>query len=326
MSHPPTASSFPHTSHDYIGVMHDAAERRLGWVLLLTLLFMVVEIVAGYYWQSMALLADGWHMGSHAVALAIGWFGYRAAKALQRHDSYSFGGWKITVLAGFTSAVLLALVAVAIIIESVQHFWQLPAVNYADALGVAAIGLLVNGLSAYLLRPSATKVTGATLPHSHHHHHHHGAGCQQEHHGHDLNHRAAYVHVLADAATSVLALIALSAGLWFGWWWLDPAVGIIGGIMIAVWSWSLVRQTAAPLLDKTPDTELVQAIRQRLESNADHRILDLHLWQIGPQHFAVMVSVIAPHPLELNAYRHQLADLEGIAHLTIEIDTGVAAQ
>jgi cation diffusion facilitator family transporter len=307
--------------HDYLGQNQHVSQQRLGWVLVLTLLFMAVEILAGYFWQSMALLADGWHMGSHAIAFAIAWFGYKAAKKFANHQDYSFGGWKFTVLAGFTSAVLLALIAVSIFFESAHHLYQNPAVNYADAFWVAVLGLAVNGGCALLLRPDKEHATaqsgcGHDHGHGHHHDHHHHHGHGQ---GQDLNLLAAYWHVLADALTSVLAIVALALGAWYGVWWLDPVVGMIGAIVIASWALSLVKQTAYPLLDKTPDNDLFPEITRRLAALADHDVLDLHLWQIGPAHFAAVVSLIAPEPKDLTYYRHMLSDLPGLAHLTVEI-------
>lgn len=313
-------------------------ERRTHWVLAITLLTMVVEIAAGWWTGSMALLADGWHMGTHALALAVTAGAYWLARRHAQDTRYTFGTWKIEVLGSFASALVLGLVGLGIVIESVGRLWRAEPLEAQSALVVAVIGLVVNLVSAWLLH-------GAQGGHDHHHHghahhdHHHGHhghdhghdhGHAHAHHAHDdpppasggqdLNLRAAYAHVLADALTSVFAIGALSAALWLGWAWLDPVVGILGAVVIGVWAWGLMRQSAAVLLDREMDLPLAQQVRDAIESDGDAKVADLHLWRVGRDKFAAIVCIVADVPLTPSVYRERLVVHGELAHVSIEVN------
>jgi cation diffusion facilitator family transporter len=305
-------------------------ERRTHWVLAITLITMVVEIAAGWWTGSMALLADGWHMGTHALALAVTAGAYWLARRHAHDTRYTFGTWKIEVLGSFASALVLGLVGVGIVVESVGRLWRAEPLQAQSALVVAAIGLVVNLVSAWLLH-------GAQGGHDHHDHHdpHHGAHDHphghghahggHDHHGHahggeDLNLRAAYAHVVADALTSVFAIGALSAALWLGWDWLDPVVGIVGAVVIGVWAWGLMRQSAAVLLDREMHHPLTQEVRDAIESDGDAQVADLHVWRVGRDKFAAIVCVVADAPLTPSSYRERLAQHEELAPGSIEVN------
>jgi cation diffusion facilitator family transporter len=295
--------------HVFLGAAHDRNERRTWLVVGLTTTMMVAEIAGGTLFGSMALLADGWHMSTHAGALAIAAFAYRFARRHARDPRFAFGTGKLGDLAGFASAVLLVLVALMIGYESVVRVFQPVPIHYAEATAIAVVGLAVNLLSAWLL--------GADHDHGHDHgddddddHHHH--------HDHDHNLRAAFWHVMADALTSVLAIAGLLAAWAYGWTWLDPAIGIVGALVIAHWSWRLMRDAGAVLLDAAPDAELATAIRARLEQG-DDRIADLHVWRVGPGHHAAIVSLVSDSPLPVEDYKMRLADLGRLSHVTVEV-------
>jgi cation diffusion facilitator family transporter len=269
---------------------------------------MAAEIAGGTIFGSMALLADGWHMASHAAALGISAAAYAFARRQARNPKFAFGTGKFGDLAAFSSAVILALVALQIAFESVVRMIHPVPIAYGEAIAIAAVGLAVNLISAWLLRDD---------PHDHEHH---GQGHSQGGHQHrDNNLRAAYVHVLADAATSVLAILALLVAMSSQWVWIDPLVGIIGSAVIASWAYGLIRQSAAVLLDVASDKTLENEIRKRLETNGD-RITDLHLWQIGPGHRAAVVSIVSHRPLAPAAYKHRLADVPHLSHVTVEVE------
>ena len=294
--------------HVFLGAAHDRNERRTWLVVGLTTAMMAVEIVGGTMFGSMALLADGWHMSTHAGALAIAAFAYRFARRHARDPRFAFGTGKLGDLAGFASAVLLALIALMIGYESAVRLFQPVPIHYAEATAIAAVGLAVNLLSAWLL--------GAGHDHDHDHHDdgHHG----DHHHDHDHNLRAAFWHVMADALTSVLAILGLLAAWSYGWTWLDPVIGVVGAVVIAHWSWRLIRDSGAVLLDAAPDETLDEAIRQRLERGGD-RISDLHVWRVGPGHHAVIVSLVADSPQPVDLYKARLADLARLSHVTVEV-------
>lgn len=294
-------------SHDFLGAGHDANARRTRWVVLLTALMMVGEIIAGYATGSMALLADGFHMATHAGALGIAAVAYAYARRNVGNPRYSFGTGKVGDLAGFASALVLGVIALGIAVESALRLASPVTVAFGDATLVAVIGLAVNLVSAALLSGG----------HHHGHGHGHGHDHHHDHHGHhhdDNNLRAAYLHVLADALTSVLAIVALLAGRYGGWVWLDPAMGIVGAIVIARWSWSLMRDTSAVLLDAA-DPHLVDEIRECVETPGDARIRDLHVWQVGPGVHAAIVSVTGIPP---ETARERLHPVHELAHLTVE--------
>jgi cation diffusion facilitator family transporter len=289
-------------SHDYLHVHHDRNARRTQWVVALTAVMMVAEIVAGYATGSMALLADGFHMATHAGALGVAALAYRYARRHAHDARYSFGTGKVGELAGFASALILAVFALGIAGESIKRLFEPTRVDFGDATLVAVLGLIVNLVSAALLFDK---------------HHHHGHGDYDHHHHHDNNLRAAYMHVIADALTSVLAIAALLAGRYLGWVWLDPVIGIVGAIVIARWSWGLLKDTSAVLLDAT-DTRTADKIRALIEPEA--RILDLHVWRVGPGALAVIVDVA--EPASPHAIRERLRTIQGVVHLTVQAHAG----
>lgn len=292
--------------HVFLGTQHDRNERRTRFVVALTAAMMVGEIVAGWAFGSMALLADGWHMGTHAAALGIASMAYLFARRQAGNTHFTFGTGKFGDLAAFASAIILALIAAQIAYESAVRLFHPVPIVYGEAIAVAVLGLSVNLLSAWLLRDD----------HDHHHDHHHDHA--HEHH-HDNNLRAAYVHVLADAATSLLAIAALVVAMLSNWVWADPAVGIIGSLVIASWAYGLIRSSGAVLLDVSADKGMEAMIRDRIETKGD-RVTDLHLWQVGPGHRAAVISVVSDHPLPPATYKRRLAGLRGLSHTTIEVE------
>src|SRR5438445_2356543 len=299
--------------HAFLGDKHDENERRTWLVVVLTLVMMVGEIVAGSLFGSMALLADGWHMGTHAAALGIAAFAYRFARRHLGNAHFSFGTGKFGDLAAFSSAIILGLIAVEIAYESVLRLFTPVPIVYGDAIAVAALGLCVNLASAWLLRDNHDHHHGHDHGHSHAHHDHDDH--DHDHHHHDNNLRAAYVHVMADAATSVLAIAALAVAMVSGWVWADPAVGIVGSLVIGSWAFGLIRDSGAVLLDVSFDRKLQATIRARLEAG-DDRITDLHLWQVGPGHCAAVISLVSEAPLPPATYKDRLRDLNGLSHIT----------
>ncbi|MCX0422413.1 CDF family Co(II)/Ni(II) efflux transporter DmeF [Aeromonas veronii] len=302
-------------SHCHQPVIHEGnplAEQKTRWAVLLTVIMMVAEIGGGWFYNSMALLADGWHMSSHALALGLSVLAYRAARHFARDHRFSFGTWKIEVLGGFTSALLLVGVAGLMLFESVFRLLDPSPIHYQQAIAIALVGLLVNLACAWLLKDD----------HGHHHHghgHHHD---HDDHHGHqDLNLRAAYIHVLADAATSVLAILALVGGMLWGADWLDPLMGIVGAGLVAVWAWGLLRDSGRVLLDAEMDTPLVAEIREVIAELPGTDIRDLHVWRVGQQQYACVLSLLMVNPLPAQQIRERLAIHEELVHVTIEIAT-----
>lgn len=297
-----------HTSHlhdhVFLGASHDENAKRTLWVVALTVVMMVGEIAAGYITGSMALLADGFHMATHAGALGIAAAAYAYARRHASSARYSFGTGKVGDLGGFASALVLGLVAIGIGIESLMRLLAPTQVDFGTATLIAIAGLLVNIVSALLLSGS-------------HDHPSHDHGHDHSHHGHDNNLRSAYVHVLADAVTSILAIIALLAGRYLGWVWLDPAMGIVGALVIARWAWTLIRDTSGVLLDRT-DAHVAEEIRAILEASGDAKITDLHVWRVGPQARAAIVSVLGDARLTADTIRERLAPVHEVTHLTVE--------
>jgi cation diffusion facilitator family transporter len=302
--HSHTLADWRH-DHVFLGHAHDRNERRTWAVVALTATMMVAEIAGGTLFGSMALLADGWHMSTHAGALAIAAFAYRFARSHARDPRFTFGTGKLGDLAGFASAIVLAMISLGIGYESVVRLFEPVTIHYAEATAIAAVGLGVNLLSAWLLGGDHDHDHGHD--HDDHHHHHH-----------DHNLRAAYWHVLADALTSVLAIAGLLAAWIFGWTWLDPAIGIVGALVIAHWSWGLIRGAGAVLLDATPNKALAEAIKSRLEVGQDS-IADLHVWRLGPGHHGAIVSLVSDHPEPVAHYRDKLSGMRELSHLTIEV-------
>jgi cation diffusion facilitator family transporter len=326
-----------HTLHDwqhehvFLGEHHDRHERRTWLVVGLTAAMMVAEIVAGTIFGSMALVADGWHMSTHAVALAIAALAYRFARKHAHDPRFSFGTGKLGELAAFSSAIILALIALLIGYESVMRLMAPVPIQFGEATVVAVIGLAVNLASAWLLAGHHHRHGHHHHDHGHHHgprhghrhdheeHHHHGHAHGDHHnHGGDTNIRAAYLHVLADALTSVLAIVALLAGRFYGWSWLDPVMGVVGALVIAQWSWRLIRTAGATLLDAVADQTLARSIRERIEVGED-RVTDLHLWRLGPGHAGLIVSVVSDAPQSPDAYKQRLSGIEGLSHVTVEV-------
>lgn len=296
--------------HVYLGSSHDENARRTLWVVALTAVMMVGEIIAGYMTGSMALLADGFHMATHAGALGVAAGAYAYAKRHANNPLFSFGTGKVGDLSGFASALMLGVIALGIGVESVLRLFEPINVAFGTATIIAVVGLGVNIVSALLLSGG--------------HHHEHG---HDHHHGHDHSHagqsndnnlRAAYVHVLADALTSVLAIAALLAGRYLGWGWMDPVMGIVGAIVIARWSWALMRDTASILLDTT-DHHVAEEVRELVEAPGDARITDLHVWRIGPEAHAAIVSVVGRQGVDGDMIRARLTPVHELAHLTVEM-------
>ncbi|MEO5333573.1 MAG: CDF family Co(II)/Ni(II) efflux transporter DmeF [Magnetococcus sp. YQC-5] len=307
-----------HHDHHFGLDVQLAAERQTYWVIGLTLITMLVELVAGYVTGSMALTADGWHMGTHAAALGLAAFAYVFARRNANNPRFTFGSGKTGPLGGFASAVALSIVSLLMAIESIQRLISPVQVEFSTALLVAVSGLLVNLLSAWLL--------GSAHDHGHHHDHddhddhdhdhHHKA---QPHHQ-DHNLKGAYLHVLADALTSVTAIVALICGMTLGWIWMDPLMGIIGSAVIAVWAFGLIRESAKTLLDAEDNLPLRNSIARRFQEHQDCDIADLHVWRVGPSSHACIVSLIAHHPRDADHYKTLLNGIPGLDHLTVEVN------
>lgn len=308
------ADSLTH-GHVFLGRTHDENARRTLWVVLLTAVMMVGEIVAGWAYGSMALLADGFHMATHPGALGVSAAAYAYARRHATSPRFTFGTGKVGDLAGFASALILGLVALGIAAESVGRLVDPLPVAFGPATFVAVIGLVVNVVSALLLSGGHQHGHGHALAHQDghgHDHHQHGHG--PGHSARDNNLRSAYLHVLADALTSVLAIVALIAGSTLGWIWLDPGMGIVGALVIARWSWTLMRDTAAVLLDAA-DPGLEREVREHVEQG-DAKIIDLHIWRVGPEAHAAIVSVTGP--VDAETVRARLAAVSELAHVTVE--------
>jgi cation diffusion facilitator family transporter len=288
-----------------------AAERGARAVMWITLLMMLVEIGTGYWFNSMALLADGWHMSSHALAIGLSAFAYTAARKYARDSRFAFGTWKIEILAGYTSAVFLLGIAALMIYGSLQRFITPAPIHYKEAIIIGMVGLVVNIVCVFILGDA------------HRHDDGHGHGQHGHDHHRDLNLKSTYVHVLADAATSVLAIAALAGGWIFGWSWLDPAMGIVGAIVVAAWAKNLLAQAGKVLLDREMDHPVVEEIREAVEASIDGfhtRVVDLHVWRVGKQAYSCALSVFTDDPaLTANLLRERIAIHEEVVHTTIEI-------
>ena len=284
--------------HHFLGRGHAHAERRARAAMLLTAVFMLVEIAAGLWFGSMALLADGVHMATHVGALGLSAAAYWLARRHVANARFTFGSGKFGDLAAFTSAVILGLIAIGVAAESIERLLHPVAIVYGSALPIAAVGFLVNLVSAFILGD---------------HGHDHG-------HAHDHNLRAAYTHVLADAATSVLAIGALGTGLLFGLRWLDPVVGVIGALMIASWSYGLIRDSSLVLLDAEADPKLARDIRKMIEDDMGAAVADLHLWRVGPGHSSLIVSLVSPSEVTAEAVKAKLRErCPELSHVTVEV-------
>jgi len=310
-----TQSGHEH-DHVFLGQNHERNERRTWFVIALTSVMMVVEIAAGTIYGSMALVADGWHMSTHAAAMLIAALAYLYARRNAKNPRFTFGTGKVGDLAAFASAIVLALVALLIGWESLVRLANPIPISFPQAIFVAVIGLIVNLVSAWLLRDDHDHHHGDSHHHDHSHDHDHHA----EHHGRDQNLRAAYLHVLADALTSVLAIIALAAGSIYGWIWLDPLMGIVGSLVIARWSWGLMRDTGATMLDYRQAGDPIAAKIRSVVEEAGDKITDLHVWQLGPGHHAAIVAVSTESEMNPESYRTKLAETVRLSHITVEVN------
>ncbi|MEZ8355394.1 CDF family Co(II)/Ni(II) efflux transporter DmeF [Vibrio splendidus] len=299
--------SFP-TRHQHNFSSHNSqGEKRTFYVLLLTIITMVVEIVAGTIYGSMALLADGWHMGTHAAAFGITLFAYRYAKKHAESERFSFGTGKVSVLGGYTSAIALGIVALLMLVESVHRLFNPQAIQFNEAIIVACIGLTVNVVSMFLLG-------------DHHHDHDSDHGHKHvEHHGHhhDHNLRAAYMHVLADTLTSLLAIVALLFGKFYGWNWLDAAMGMVGAFVIAKWTMNLMKQTSPILLDENIDQDYRDSVTKTLTPYAT--VTDLHMWKVSGHHYSAAITLESNSDKTISEYKQMLAKFDKINHLTLEV-------
>jgi len=281
------------------------SEKNTRQVILLTVVMMVVEISAGFMYGSMALLADGWHMGTHAAALGITAFAYRYARRNADDPRYSFGTGKVGVLGGFSSAVVLAVVALLMATESLKRLFSPTPIRFNEAIAVAVVGLVVNLVSAFLLQRRDGRP------------HHHGAA---DHRPEDHNLKAAYLHVLADALTSLLAIVALFTGKLLGWIWMDPLMGIAGSAVITRWAYGLLRDTSKILLDRNAAGDRLSAVRHAIEANADNQITDIHLWQVGSNQLSLIISIKTHDPKPPAHYKNLIAEIMDIQHVTIEVN------
>lgn len=283
------------------------AERNTRFAVILTAIMMVAEILGGWVYNSMALLADGWHMGTHALALGLSLMAYVAARRYAQDERFAFGTWKIEVLGGYTSAIFLVGVAALMLYHSVERLIAPLEIHYDQAIAIALIGLVVNLVCAWLLKDNHS--------HEHHHHDHH-----QEHH-HDFNLRAAYFHVLADAATSVLAIIALICGKLWGAAWLDPVMGIVGAVLVSVWAYGLLCDTGRILLDAQMDDPVVEEIREVIDASPiKATITDLHVWRVGKGKYSCILSLVTEEGVNPDYFKDQLSIHEELVHITVEIN------
>ncbi|MCP3050703.1 CDF family Co(II)/Ni(II) efflux transporter DmeF [Xanthomonas euvesicatoria pv. allii] len=301
------------------------AERNTQRAMWLTAAMMIVEITGGWWYNSMAVLADGWHMSSHALALGLSVFAYAFARRHAHSARFAFGTWKIEILGGYTSAILLLCVAAVMAFQSVERLWVPQPIHYDQAIAIAVVGLAVNLVCAWWLRDHHDH--GHDHGHAHGHAHHtHGdhsdAGPGHgHHHHHDLNQRSAYIHVIADAATSVLAIVALIGGKLWGAAWLDPVMGIVGAVLVTVWAWGLMRDSARVLLDAEMDAPVVAEIREVVEQGAvPARITDLHVWRVGRGKYACLVSLVTTAAVDAGYFRQALGIHDELVHITVEIE------
>lgn len=300
-----------HSHHFHQG--NPLAERHTRWAMALTAVMMVVEIASGWIFNSMALLADGWHMSSHALALGLSAMAYAAARHYAHDRRFSFGTWRIEVLAGYTSALALVLVAGVMLVQSLQRLLAPQPIHYDEAIAIGVLGLLVNLACAWLLRDG--------------HHHGHGHGHSHGHagHHHDLNLHSAYLHVLADAATSVLAIVALFGGKLWGFDWLDPVMGLAGAGLVAVWAQGLLRDAGKVLLDAEMEAPVVEEIREVIAASpVPARISDLHVWRVGRGDYACIVSLVTAPGANPEYFKQQLRVHEELVHITVEIQSASA--
>ena len=309
----------PH-SHVFLGHDHERAERRTWVVIILCTVMMVAEIVGGALFGSLALIADGLHMSTHAGALLLAALAYTFARKYAEDSSFTFGTGKFGDLAGYSSAIVLAMIALLIAYEAISRFLDPVPIAFNEAIPIAALGLLVNIASAWLLAGGHHHEHGHSHGHSHDHDHDddHDHDHADDRHHRDNNMRAAIVHVMADAAVSVLVIVGLLLARTFGWLWMDPLAGFIGALVIASWSVALIRDTGAILLDRMPDPGMAEKVRHAVEGEGD-RVTDLHLWRLGPGHLGAIVSVATSAQREAAHYRERLAHFQDLSHVTVEV-------
>ena len=302
------------THHHRFDDGNPLAERNTRRALWLTAAMMVVEIAGGWWFNSMAVLADGWHMSSHALALGLAVFAYAFARRHAHNARFAFGTWKVEILGGYTSAILLLCVAALMVVQSVERLFAPMPIHYDQAILIAVVGLGVNLLCAWWLRDHHH--------HHHHDHHHDGHGHGHDHgHHHDLNLRSAYIHVITDAATSVLAIVALVGGKLWGAAWLDPVMGLVGAALVTAWAWSLLRDAGRVLLDAEMDAPVVAEVREAIEAGqVPARITDLHVWRVGRGKYACLVSLVTTERVDAAHFRDALGIHEELVHVTVEID------
>jgi cation diffusion facilitator family transporter len=328
--------------HYFLGDAHEHNERKTWIVIAITTTMMIAEIVGGIWFGSVALIADGLHMSTHTGALLIAALAYSYSRRYVHDHRFAFGTGKLGDLAAFSSAIVLAMVALIIVYESIERFFHPVEIAFREAIPIAFLGLAVNLVSAFLLRDDhhhhghghdhehgRDHDHDDDHDHGHHHAHHHAHDHDHGHdHGHDRqaayrrdnNLRAAFVHVATDVVVSVLVIVGLFAARALDWLWIDPAVGLLGAAVVGIWAFNLLRSAAAVLLDMSPDPTLPKKIADRLEQNGD-RIFDLHLWRIGPGHVAGIVSLVSSQPQVPSVYKSRLADLRSLSHVTIEVET-----
>ena len=317
MSEPSAIGAGEH-SHHFLGQAHERNERRAWLVIVLCGAMMLIEIVGGLLFGSIALVADGLHMSTHAGALLLSALAYTFARRYAADPRFTFGTGKLGDLAGFTSAVVLAMIALLIGYEAISRIVSPAPIQFSQAIPIAVLGLCVNIASAWLLSGD-----GHDHGHAHHEHHQHDHGPAHEHaephaHHHDNNMRAAVVHVIADAAVSALVIAGLVLARLFGWLWMDPLAGIVGAVVIASWSYGLIRDTGAILLDMNPDRRLGRRMREAIEAGGDE-VADLHLWRLGPGHLGAIVKVRTAAARNSAYYHDRLAGFESLSHLTVEV-------
>ncbi|MFQ3216614.1 CDF family Co(II)/Ni(II) efflux transporter DmeF [Paraperlucidibaca sp.] len=313
MSNLASASLFSHGHSFHEG--NPSAERKTLIVVIITAIMMCAEIAGGWIYNSMALLADGWHMSSHTLALGLSLLAYAAARRYANDRRFNFGTWKIEILGGYTSAILLILVAGLMLFQSCERLLSPSPIFYNEAIALASLGLVVNIVCAWLLRDDHTH------GHSHDAHEHDDHDHEHGHEHHDLNLRSAYIHVITDAATSVLAIIALIGGKFWGADWLDPIMGIVGAALVSFWAYGLIRDTSRVLLDAEMDAPIVKAIEKSIASMSPHaELTDLHVWRVAQKQYACIVSVVAEHPLSVNEVKQALMHHHAVAHISVEIN------
>ena len=335
MKHPESVAGSGVHHHVFLGAGHERNERKTWAVIVLCTAMMVLEIVGGSVFGSLALVADGLHMSTHAGAMLIAALAYTYARRHAEDPRFVFGTGKLGDLAGYTSAIVLAMIALLIGYEAVARFLAPVPIHFTEAIPIAVLGLVVNVISAWLLsgdehHPHAAEHGHASAhahPHDHDHEHDHHHDHVHEPHAadstasaahRDHNIRSAYVHVMADAAVSVLAIIGLTLARIFGWIWMDPLAGIVGALVIANWSYRLIRDTGRILLDVNPDEHLTRRIREAIERDGD-RLTDLHLWRLGPGHLGAVVSVMTAEARDCDFYRARLRQFASLSHVTVEV-------